>query len=162
MLSENPLDIVAPHLTSFLFLHLRIMKDIFKPGDQKVYRKKVEEADTAEFFSGMVHPVYSTFSIARDAEWSGRLFVLELRDEDEEGIGTSITVLHHSPAFPGEEIIFTSTLKSIHRNEIITSYEAKTGGRLIASGEQGQKIFKREKINRLFSTPSNDVNERID
>lgn len=100
----------------------------------------------------MVHPVYSTFSIARDAEWSGRLFVLDLREEDEEGIGTFISVNHHAPAFPGEEIVFTATLKEIRNHEVITSFEARSGTRLIASGEQGQKIFKRKKLEQLFSS----------
>ena len=126
------------------------MKDLFRPGDQKVFRKTIEDGDTAGFFSGMVHPVYSTFSIARDAEWSGRLFVLDLKEQDEEGIGTSISVIHHAPAFPGEEVIFTATLKSTNHHEIITSYEAKVDNRLIASGEQGQKIFKLEKLEEIL------------
>jgi len=126
------------------------MKDIFRPGDQKVFKKIIEEGDTAGFFSGMVHPVYSTFCIARDAEWSGRLFVIDLKEEDEEGIGTSISVVHHTPAFPGEEVIFTSTLKQINQHEIITSYAATVNTRLIASGEQGQKIFKLEKLEKIL------------
>lgn len=127
------------------------MKTHLKPGDQKIFKKTVEESDTAGFVEGMVHPVYATFCIARDAEWSGRLFVLEIRDDDEEGVGTSISVNHHSPAFPGEEVIFTATLTTILRHEILTFYEAKVGNRLIASGEQGQKIFKRKKLEQLFS-----------
>ncbi|MBX7108149.1 MAG: hypothetical protein K1X61_05815 [Chitinophagales bacterium] len=127
------------------------MKLIFKPGDQKKFSKIVEAADTAGFESGLVHEVYSTFSIARDAEWSGRLFVLEIREDDEEGIGTFITVHHHAPAFPGEMIIFTATLTAIRKHEIITSFEARAGKRLIASGEQGQKLFKLEKIKRLLT-----------
>ena len=131
------------------------MKDIFRPGDQKIFKKIVEETDTAGFFNGMVHPVYSTFGIARDAEWSGRLFVLELREDDEEGVGTSISVKHHAPAFPGEEVIFIATLKEIRNHLIITTFEAKAGGRLIATGEQGQKIFKRKKLEKLFSSAKN-------
>lgn len=136
----------------FSFFHFYNMKNIFKPGDQQSFKKTVEEADTAGFFNGLVHPVYSTFSIARDAEWSGRLFVLQLREEDEEGIGTCISVNHHSPAFPGEEVIFTATLKEIVKHEIITTFEAKTGDRLIATGEQRQKIFKQAKLEQLFSS----------
>lgn len=128
------------------------MKSIFKPGDQKHYNKTVATDDTAGFASGLVHPVYSTFSIARDAEWSGRLFVLELREDDEEGIGTFISVRHHAPAFPGEPIIFIATLTAIRKHEILTSFEAWSGNRLIASGEQGQKLFKRKKLNKLFTS----------
>jgi fluoroacetyl-CoA thioesterase len=128
------------------------MRNIFSPGDQKIFKKKVAEVDTAAFFHNMVHPVYATFSIARDAEWSGRLFVLELREEDEEGIGTSISVNHHAPAFPGEEVTFIATLKEIRNHEIITTFEAMAGNRLIATGEQGQKIFKKARLEKLFSS----------
>lgn len=131
------------------------MKSIFKPGDKKVFKKTVEVSDTAGFFSGPVHPVYATFSIARDAEWSGRLFVLELREEDEEGIGTAISVHHHAPAFPGEEVVITATLVSLHKHEVVTTFELMAGKRLIASGEQRQKIFKRKKLAQLLS-PSTD------
>jgi hypothetical protein len=40
-------------------------------------------------FEGVnVHPVMATFSITRDAEWAGRIFVLAMKEEHEEGIGT--------------------------------------------------------------------------
>ena len=60
------------------------MKNIFKPGDQKHYRVRVTESDCAAFQGKLVHPVYATFALARDFEWSSRLFFLEMKDEDEE------------------------------------------------------------------------------
>lgn len=42
------------------------MKLIFKPGDQKVYHKKVESTDVAAFHGEVLHRVYSTFALARD------------------------------------------------------------------------------------------------
>ncbi len=74
------------------------MKEIFKPGDKKIYTHKVTEQDAAVFETGMVHPVYATFALSRDAEWACRQFVLEMKDADEEGIGTYLTVNHISPA----------------------------------------------------------------
>jgi fluoroacetyl-CoA thioesterase len=44
-----------------------------------------------------------------------------------------------------------ATLTSVERNEIICSYEARVGGRLIAKGETGQKILKKEKLEMLFN-----------
>ena len=70
------------------------MKNIFKIGDQKQFKKIVLQNETASFESGEVHPVYSTFALARDAEWCCRLFVLEMKEENEEGIGTMISVNH--------------------------------------------------------------------
>ncbi|MBA3647785.1 MAG: hypothetical protein H0W62_04415 [Chitinophagales bacterium] len=129
------------------------MKKNFKPGDEKKFTKIITEADTAGYVEGFVHAVYSTFCIARDAEWCGRLFVLEMRDDDEEGIGTMIFIQHLAPAFPGEEIIFTSKIKSLNHHEIITAFKAEIEDRMIAIGEQGQKIFKKEKLKKIFSNP---------
>ncbi len=127
------------------------MKNIFKIGDQKQFKKIVLQNDTAAFESGEVHPVYSTFALARDAEWCCRLFVLEMKEETEEGIGTMISVNHISPALLNSEVIFTASIKSIIKNEIICTYEARVGERIIAQGEQGQKIILKEKLNSLFS-----------
>ncbi|MBZ0097478.1 MAG: hypothetical protein K8F30_00260 [Taibaiella sp.] len=124
----------------------------FNTGDTKEYRHKVTEADRAEFESGTVHHVYSTFALARDAEWAGRLFVLEMKEADEEGIGTGITVTHHSPALMGQEVIFTATLTEVNKNEVVVGYTAHIGDRLVASGKTWQKILKREKIERLFDS----------
>lgn len=124
---------------------------VFKTGSTKTFSKTVSSADTATFDSGTVHPVYATFSIARDAEWACRLFVLEMKEADEEGIGTFVHVNHHAPALINETVVFTATIKSINGNEIICSFAAHVGTRLIASGRQGQKILKKEKIERLFN-----------
>lgn len=128
------------------------MNNPFSIGDQLRFSHTVTAGDTARFESGEVHPVYSTFAVARDAEWSGRLFVLQMKEEDEEGIGTSITVNHLSPALMGQEVVFTATLEEVNRNEVVTSYEAKVGQRIIASGRQAQKVIKKEKLEKLFSS----------
>ncbi|MCB0698094.1 MAG: hypothetical protein KDC07_12065, partial [Chitinophagaceae bacterium] len=110
----------------------------------------VTEADKAAFPTGEVHNVYSTFSIARDAEWAGRLFVLEMKEAGEEGIGTGITVAHHSPALMGQEVVFVATLTEVKRNEVVVDYTAHVGDRLVATGKTWQKILKKEKLDRLF------------
>ena len=129
------------------------MKNPFANGDSKTFTHIVQPGDAAGFGGGMLHPVYATFALARDAEWSGRLFVLEMKEEDEEGIGTSITVAHHAPALIGTEVTFTATLAGVSGNEVLTRYRATAGDRLIASGEQTQKILKKERLARLFGFP---------
>ena len=124
----------------------------FQPGDTKVYQHTVTGEDAARFPTGEVHNVYSTFALARDAEWAGRLFVLEMKEADEEGIGTAVTVSHQSPALIGEIVTITSTLAEVIGNEIITPYVARVGDRTVASGETRQKILKKEKLERLFQS----------
>ncbi len=128
------------------------MKNPFHVGDTLVYKHIVTEADTAKFASGQVHAVYSTFALARDAEWSGRLFVLKMKEDSEEGIGTGITVKHVSPALIGQEVVFTATLYEVNKNEVVTDYTARAGERVIAEGRQWQKILLKEKLDKLFES----------
>lgn len=128
------------------------MKQDFSIGSHKTFIHLVNTADVAAFETGVVHPVYSTFALARDAEWSGRLFVLEMKEDGEEGIGTGITISHISPALLGQEVVFTATLKEVNGNEVVTAYSATVGNRLIAEGTQWQKIVKKEKLEKLFAS----------
>jgi predicted thioesterase len=132
------------------------MKNIFKPGDVKEYLHVVEQADTASFAGSLVHPVYATFALARDAEWACRQFVLDMKDDDEEGIGTFVHVNHISPALVGEDVQFIAVLGAINGNEIICSYKAYVGFRLIAEGTTGQKILKKSKIQEIFKRMQNE------
>jgi fluoroacetyl-CoA thioesterase len=127
------------------------MQTIFKKGDTKTFKKIVQQNEIASFETGMVHEVYSTFSIAKDAEWSGRLFVLEMKEEGEEGIGTHIHVNHQSPAFVGDEIVFVATFVEVtDKGEIVNTFEAQCNDRIIATGQQGQRILKKDKIDSIF------------
>jgi predicted thioesterase len=129
------------------------VKNIFKPGDKKSFKRKVTEADQAIFHDEKVlHSVCSTFALARDFEWSSRLFFIEMKEDDEEGVGTMLSIDHKSPAFVAEEVEFTATVESINKNELICSIEAKVGDRIIATGKTGQKMLSREKLSKLFRT----------
>jgi fluoroacetyl-CoA thioesterase len=127
------------------------MKSVFKPGDKKVYKRVVTEADLASFKGEALHPVCATFSLARDFEWSSRLFFLEMKEEDEEGVGTFLSIDHKSPAFVGEQIVFTATVLKLRDHELTCTIEAKIADRIIAIGTTGQKMFKKEKLKQIFS-----------
>ncbi|MBJ6118411.1 hypothetical protein JAO76_09425 [Pontibacter sp. BT310] len=127
------------------------MKVPFQIGDAKVYQKLVTAADFARFEDGLVHAVCSTFSLAQAAEWAGRLFVLEMKESDEEGIGTFLTINHKSPAFEGEAITIKAVLSEVTGNNVVCSFEARVGDRLVADGETGQKILKKEKLAKVLA-----------
>lgn len=118
----------------------------------RIHSFRVSEADVASFASGLVHPVLSTFALTREVEWCGRLFVLDMKQEDEEGIGTYVEVHHHNPAFPGETVTITSTLLSTPGQEVNTTFEACVGKRVVATGRQGQKIIKKERLQSHFAS----------
>lgn len=128
------------------------MKDIFSIGDTKQFKRLVGLNDIAAFNEKTVHQVFATFALGRDAEWCCRLFVLEMIEDDEEGIGTFLHINHHSPALLAEVVHFEAKFVSIQKNEIVCSYTAKVGERLIASGETGQKILQKEKLKKYFQS----------
>ncbi len=132
------------------FYTLALVKIVFKTGDKKTFERTVRHEDTASFESGSVHEVYSTFALVRDAEWCTRLYALEMKEENEEGIGTFVNVKHISPAFVGEKVLFEAVIDELKGNEINCSFTAKAGGRLIAEGRTGQKILAKEKIEGIF------------
>lgn len=126
------------------------MQQIFRPGDTKTFTRTVRAEDCAAFDSGPVHPVYATFALARDAEWCCRLFVLDMKEEDEEGIGTMIRVEHLSPATAGTAVTFTATVVKAEGHTLLCRFEARAGSRLVARGEQEQKVLKKSKLAHLF------------
>lgn len=126
------------------------MKNIFKAGDIKTHRFIVKSEDFARFDSGLVHQVCSTYALAREIEWTTRQFVLDLKDEDEEGVGTFLQIYHNTPAFAGDEIVFSGIFEALVGTELTCSFEARVGDILIAQGKTGQKILKLEKIRSIF------------
>ncbi|WP_276499647.1 thioesterase family protein [Pontibacter litorisediminis] len=124
---------------------------MIQPGDTRTYVKRVTAADFARFEDGLVHAVCSTFSLAQAAEWAGRLFVLEMKAEDEEGIGTCLTINHKAPAFEGEDVVIVATLMKQEGIDVICSFTAKVGERVVADGETGQKILKKEKLAKILA-----------
>jgi len=116
-----------------------------------MYTKKVTMEDAAIFHGKELHPVYSTFALARDFEWASRLFFIEMKDDDEEGVGTFLQITHESPARIGEEVNIAAIVESINGNELICIIEARSGDRVIAKGKTGQRMLKKEKLKKLFS-----------
>lgn len=121
------------------------MKNPFRPGDIKEYHTTVTPDKLAQFEAvpggGVVHPLYSTFALAKDAEWACRLFVLDMLEPGEEGIGAYVSVRHASPAVAGSSVRLVATLQRVEGNLIYCTYQAFCGDRLLAHGEQEQRIL---------------------
>lgn len=126
------------------------MKSVCAVGDIRKITKIVTEADLATFETGNVHPFYATFALGRDVEWACRQFVLDMKDDDEEGIGTFLNITHKSPAMLGDEVEIRAMLTELHGNTVNCSFVVMVSDRLVAEGTQGQKILKREKLDRLI------------
>jgi predicted thioesterase len=128
------------------------MNRIYEPGDIKIFKHIVNEDDVAGFHGHQVHPVYATFALARDVEWSSRLFVLDVCDTDEEGIGTMLNIKHINPAFVGEKVVFTAQVESFANNDLFCSVKVQVGKRLVAVAETGQKILKINRLEKIWES----------
>ena len=126
------------------------MKSVCAVGDIRKITKIVTEADLATFETVNVHPFYATFALGRDVEWACRQFVLDMKDDDEEGIGTFLNITHKSPAMLGDVVEIRAMLTELHGNTVNCSFVVMVSDRLVAEGTQGQKILKREKLDRLI------------
>lgn len=114
----------------------------------------VTEADFPVFDGKKIHPVCSTYALAREFEWAGRRVYLAARPElpGTEAFGTEVVVEHKSPAFQGEEITITATPTTYDRGFLYVDCIARVGERLVATGRTGQKVTSAEKVAALFKT----------
>ena len=126
------------------------MKSNCSVGEIRILKKVVSNEDLATFETGNVHPFYSTFSLGRDVEWACRQFVLEMKEDDEEGIGTFLNISHKSPALLGDVVEIRAMLSELEGNTVNCSFVVMVSDRLVAEGTQGQKILKKEKVLRLI------------
>ncbi len=111
----------------------------------------VKREDVASFQGVVVHNVCATFTLAREVEWATRQYIFDLREDDEEGIGTFLSINHQAPAFVGEELVIESTVESLQGHELICAYIIRVRERVIATGKTGQKVLKKEKIQAIFN-----------
>lgn len=126
------------------------MEPAFHP---QTHAYTVTEADFPVFDGQVVHPVCSTYALAREFEWAGRRVYLASRPTHvpgTEALGTMASVEHHAPAFLGETLTITATPTQYERGFLFVHCEARAGGRLIATGRTGQKITSAEKVVALF------------
>src|SRR5690606_38254296 len=124
------------------------MKNVFAYGDQKEFRKTVTDSDIAAFNGEVVHPVCSTFALARDVEWTTRQFAIDMCESGEEGIGTYLEIHHDAPARVGEEICIRGVVESLNGNKLICTFEVRAGERLVAhrSEEHTSELQSRENL----------------
>lgn len=118
---------------------------------------QIVDTDLASFKGQVIHQVCSTFALAREIEWSSRQFMQHICKEDEEGIGTMLTIDHKSPAVLNETLKITAKAEQFTINELICTYQVKVGKRIVATGKTGQKVLKKSKIEKIFSKL--DLNE---
>ncbi|MEM0996592.1 MAG: thioesterase family protein [Bacteroidota bacterium] len=122
------------------------MKNSFSIGATQTYRTEVTQEKLARFDAGLVHPVYATFALGKDVEWACRLFVLDMKEAGEEGVGSYLSIQHLAPAPLGSQVEITATLEAVRGNRVTCSFIAIANGLRIAEGQQEQRIVNQKKF----------------
>jgi fluoroacetyl-CoA thioesterase len=119
------------------------------PGVQTKLHIIVHPKMTVDLGGKKIHPFYSTYTAAHHAELAARLMLEPYLDPDEEGIGSGLTIHHHSPALAGQEIDIIVTATRCRAHHLAVSYEIVHGDRLIANGEVHQVIMPKTKVDEM-------------
>jgi fluoroacetyl-CoA thioesterase len=108
----------------------------------------VTEEMTVDFEElGRVHPVYATYWLAKHMEEAGRKIILPFLDEDDEGIGTAVSVRHLAPAVPGMRIEVVAEHTGTTANRVLARCRATTdAGKVVGEGETEQTILPKGQI----------------
>ncbi len=104
-----------------------------------------------------IHPFYSTYTASHHAEIAARLLLEPYIEADEEGIGSGLTIHHHSPALIGQEIEVVVTATRIRAHHLATAFEILHGSRLIASGEVHQVVVTKAKVEEIHELAKAEV-----
>ncbi|KAB2329793.1 thioesterase [Cytobacillus depressus] len=125
-----------------------------KPGLHAGYSITIETEVTPEMFAQfegeVVHRTYSTVTMIYHLEWASRQIILPFLEDDEEGMGVSVSAKHLAPAPQGSKLKIQAAFIEMKENQIITDVFVFMGSKLIGKGEVIQVILPKSKIDRLL------------
>lgn len=121
------------------------------PGTEELVIVTVTEDMLARFEElGLVHPVYSTWSMVRHMELASRKVILPYLEPDEEAVGYSVSVTHLAPTATGSVVTARSRLLEIDGNKIVCATTAHNGQATIGEGTTVQMIVPVETLRARF------------
>ncbi|MCY1701791.1 thioesterase family protein [Deinococcus sp. SL84] len=100
---------------------------------------------------GPLHPVYSTYTLAKHFEEAGRKLLLPFLEPGEDSIGIQVETFHTGSALPGMEVTVTATLQEVSGRRIVCALRAVSSlGDEIGHGTASQLVLPEEKIRAGF------------
>ncbi|MFQ5493913.1 MAG: thioesterase family protein [Phycisphaerae bacterium] len=124
------------------------MKPGFEPGIVREISVVVTEEMCPAFDGVIVHRVYSTWSVAHHFELAARKVLVGFLEEDEEGIGSHVSVDHLAPCGIGSAVRVRATLTEVRHGRVVCEVAAYEGQRLLARGRQIQVVMKKTELQR--------------
>lgn len=90
---------------------------------------------------GLVHPVYSTWSMVRHMELASRQVILPYLEEHEEALGHGVSITHRAPTPLGATVTVRARLMAVEGNQIICAVSAHNERHLIGEGTTIQVVL---------------------
>lgn len=99
---------------------------------------------------GLVHPVYSTWMMAKHMEEASRKVILPFLEDDEEAVGHAIDLVHLAPSAVGDRVRVRATLERVDGRRIYCALEAHNQRERIGEGRNIQVVLSRRRLHDTF------------
>lgn len=128
------------------------MKPGLLPGHQAEVTITVTDDMVAWFEElGVVHRVYSTWTMVRHLELASRKVILPFLEAEEDAVGHSISVTHFAPTPVGAKVTARATMVRVEGNRIVCALEARNEREVIGTGENVQVVLSRARLAERFA-----------
>ena len=114
----------------------------------------VTEKMQAMFDGRVIHPVCSTWDMAHQFEIAARKALEEHLEDNEQGIGSFLSIDHVRPAPVGAEVEVVATITVLDKTTVVCEIAATVNGTECATGKQVQRVLPSSTITRLIDDAS--------
>lgn len=87
-----------------------------------------------------IHPAYGTLAMVRHVEELCRSLLEPHLEDDEEGVGYRLEVVHHAPAPVGSQLVLTATVADVGPKRLLCEVSVRRGNVLIAQASFEQRV----------------------
>lgn len=127
------------------------MKDGIEPGIVREISVTVTESMCPSMDGVIVHRCYSTWSVAHHFELAARKVLVDFLEENEEGIGSHVSVDHLAPCAVGRTVRIRAELTEVRDGRIVCALSAHDRDRLLATGRQVQVVMDKNRLKRRIA-----------
>ncbi len=126
------------------------MKPSLQVGNRAEVSVEVTEEMCPAFNGGVVHRLYSTWSMAHHMELAARRVLGPHLEEHEEGIGSHLTIDHLSPTPVGHTVRVVAEAVEVDDSTVVCEVTAFDGDRVVGRGRQVQRVLPKTKLQALI------------
>ena len=126
------------------------MKTTIQVGNTANISFSVTENMQAMFNGRIIHPVCSTWDMAHQFEIAARKALEEHLEDEEQGIGSFLSISHVKPAAVGAKVEVVATITELGETSVVCEITATVQGEVCAMGNQVQRVLPSSTITRLI------------